>query len=189
MWPVRHGRQFDWVVDDVPCAAQWHHSHPDQKKNVAGDEQPNDGAALALKAGTVTVEGAVKADTFFDPDPVAESYWELFSGALQGEVVYRQPWRRAVRLLDVRILAIAFTGNGPCSWPSWWHYWRGPGRCGRDRAGHRHPAEGPFCRVMQGNAGIPRVPDRRQPFLCGSKGAYHGDAARAASGRAAAAPR
>ena len=47
-------------------------------------------APLGLKVGTVTIGGAVKPGTFFDPDLIAESFWDLHTGARQGEVVYKQ---------------------------------------------------------------------------------------------------
>lgn len=46
-------------------------------------------APLGLKVGTVTIGGVVKPGTFFDPDLIAESYWELFTGARHGEILYQ----------------------------------------------------------------------------------------------------
>ena len=47
-------------------------------------------APRGIKVGTVTIGGVVKAGTFFDPDLIAESFWELSTGARQGEVLYQQ---------------------------------------------------------------------------------------------------
>ncbi|MDJ0314888.1 SDR family NAD(P)-dependent oxidoreductase [Arthrobacter sp. H35-D1] len=47
-------------------------------------------APLGIKVGTVTIGGAVKPGTFFDPDLIADSFWELHTGARQGEVLYKQ---------------------------------------------------------------------------------------------------
>ncbi len=45
---------------------------------------------LGIQVGTVTICGMVKPGTFFDPDLIAESYWELYSGTRNGEIVYQQ---------------------------------------------------------------------------------------------------
>ncbi|PRZ41237.1 short subunit dehydrogenase [Antricoccus suffuscus] len=47
-------------------------------------------APLGIKVGTVTIGGVVKAGTYFDPDSISESFWELHTGARQGEVQYTQ---------------------------------------------------------------------------------------------------
>ncbi|MFC7747576.1 hypothetical protein [Lentibacillus kimchii] len=39
--------------------------------------------------GTVTIGSAVKAGTFFDPDWIAEAYWNLFTKHDQTEMVYQ----------------------------------------------------------------------------------------------------
>lgn len=44
-----------------------------------------------LKIGTVTIGGVVQAGTFFDPDLIAEAYWDLHTGKTTGEVLYVQP--------------------------------------------------------------------------------------------------
>ena len=44
-----------------------------------------------LKIGTVTIGGVVAAGTFFDPDLIAEAYWDLHTGKTTGEVLYVQP--------------------------------------------------------------------------------------------------
>lgn len=46
-------------------------------------------APLGIKVGTVTIGGLVKPGTFFDPDLIAESFWELSTGARQGEILYQ----------------------------------------------------------------------------------------------------
>ncbi|MDJ0357956.1 SDR family NAD(P)-dependent oxidoreductase [Paenarthrobacter sp. PH39-S1] len=52
-----------------------------------GDELAEQG----LKVGTVTIGGVVQAGTFFDPDLIAEAYWDLHTGKSAGEVLYMQP--------------------------------------------------------------------------------------------------
>ncbi|MFQ4148558.1 SDR family NAD(P)-dependent oxidoreductase [Arthrobacter sp. LAPM80] len=44
-----------------------------------------------LKVGTVTIGGVVAAGTFFDPDLIAEAFWDLHTGKAAGEVLYVQP--------------------------------------------------------------------------------------------------
>ncbi len=51
------------------------------------DELAPDG----LTVGTVTIGGVVAAGTFFDPDLIAEAYWDLHIGKSAGEVLYVQP--------------------------------------------------------------------------------------------------
>ncbi len=48
-------------------------------------------ATQGLKVGTVTIGGAVQNGTFFDPDLIAEAYWDLHTGKSAGEVLYVQP--------------------------------------------------------------------------------------------------
>ena len=48
-------------------------------------------AEQGLTVGTVTIGGAVQPGTFFDPDLIAETYWDLHTGASAGEVLYVQP--------------------------------------------------------------------------------------------------
>lgn len=43
-----------------------------------------------INVGTVTIGGVVKSGTFFDPDLIAESYWELFHNNEKKEIVYKQ---------------------------------------------------------------------------------------------------
>ncbi len=43
-----------------------------------------------IRVGTVTIGGVVKAGTFFDPDLIAEAYWDLHTGKSTGEVQYVQ---------------------------------------------------------------------------------------------------
>lgn len=45
-------------------------------------------AEHGLKVGTVTIGGAVQPGTFFDPDSIAEAYWDLHTGKSAGEVLY-----------------------------------------------------------------------------------------------------
>lgn len=47
-------------------------------------------APHGVTVGTVTIGGAVRAGTFFDPDLIAEAYWDLHTGAAEGEVLYAQ---------------------------------------------------------------------------------------------------
>ena len=48
------------------------------------DELTPDGVTV----GTVTIGGVVKAGTFFDPDAIADSFWDLHTGAATGEVQF-----------------------------------------------------------------------------------------------------
>ncbi|MCY0905364.1 SDR family NAD(P)-dependent oxidoreductase [Arthrobacter sp. H14-L1] len=48
-------------------------------------------AEQGLKVGTVTIGGVVQAGTFFDPDLIAEAFWDLHTGKSAGEVLYVQP--------------------------------------------------------------------------------------------------
>jgi len=43
-----------------------------------------------IHVGTVTIGGVVKPGTFFDPDLIAESYWELFTKRDKREILYKQ---------------------------------------------------------------------------------------------------
>lgn len=43
-----------------------------------------------IAVGTVTIGGVVKAGTFFDPDLIAESFWELYIKRNITEVLYKQ---------------------------------------------------------------------------------------------------
>lgn len=45
-------------------------------------------APLGITLGTVTIGGVVAVGSFFDPDLIAESYWQLFTGEQQREVLY-----------------------------------------------------------------------------------------------------
>lgn len=47
-------------------------------------------AAHNITVGTVTIGGPVQAGTFFDPDLIAAAYWDLHTGAAEGEVLYEQ---------------------------------------------------------------------------------------------------
>ncbi|WP_113718491.1 SDR family NAD(P)-dependent oxidoreductase [Arthrobacter dokdonensis] len=47
-------------------------------------------APAGITVGTVTIGGVVKPGTFFDPDLIAEQYWNLFSGKDQKEIVYQE---------------------------------------------------------------------------------------------------
>ncbi len=47
-------------------------------------------APLGVTVGIVTIGGVVQPGTYFDPDLIAESYWELFSGSKQREILYTQ---------------------------------------------------------------------------------------------------
>lgn len=44
-----------------------------------------------LTVGTVTIGGVVEAGTYFDPDEIANAYWDLHIGSLHGEVQYTLP--------------------------------------------------------------------------------------------------
>ncbi len=49
-------------------------------------------APLGLTVGIVTIGGVVAAGSFFDPDLIAESYWQFFTGEQQQrEVLYTVP--------------------------------------------------------------------------------------------------
>lgn len=43
-----------------------------------------------IHVGTVTIGGVVKKGTFFDPDLIAESYWNLYINKEEKEIVYKQ---------------------------------------------------------------------------------------------------
>ncbi len=43
-----------------------------------------------IHVGTVTIGGVVKKGTFFDPDLIAESYWNLYINKEEKETVYKQ---------------------------------------------------------------------------------------------------
>ena len=43
-----------------------------------------------IHVATVTIGGVVKPGTFFDPDLIAESYWELFTKGDKREILYKQ---------------------------------------------------------------------------------------------------
>ena len=43
-----------------------------------------------INVATVTIGGVVKAGTFFDPDLIAESYWELFTKKDKKEIIYKK---------------------------------------------------------------------------------------------------
>lgn len=43
-----------------------------------------------VRVGTVTIGGVVKAGTFFDPDAIAGSFWDLHTGDTTGEVQFVQ---------------------------------------------------------------------------------------------------
>ncbi|MDN5756901.1 MAG: SDR family NAD(P)-dependent oxidoreductase [Arthrobacter sp.] len=45
-------------------------------------------AGTGVTVGTVTIGGVVKAGTFFDPDAIAGSFWDLHTGAATGEVQF-----------------------------------------------------------------------------------------------------
>lgn len=51
------------------------------------DELSSHGVAVA----TVTIGGVVKPGTFFDPDLIAECYWDLHTKRDQVEALYKQP--------------------------------------------------------------------------------------------------
>lgn len=42
-----------------------------------------------ITVGTVTIGGVVKPGTFFDPDRIAEAYWELFTKHDKKEILYK----------------------------------------------------------------------------------------------------
>ncbi|TXK84147.1 SDR family NAD(P)-dependent oxidoreductase [Paenibacillus sp. N3.4] len=44
-----------------------------------------------IHVGTVTIAGGVKPGTFFDPDAIAESYWDLHANRDKNEIVFKQP--------------------------------------------------------------------------------------------------
>lgn len=43
-----------------------------------------------INVGTVTIGGAVEPGTFFDPDLIAEAYWELFTTPDKKEIIYQE---------------------------------------------------------------------------------------------------
>ena len=43
-----------------------------------------------IHVATVTIGGVVKPGTFFDPDLIAEAYWELFTKRDKREILYKQ---------------------------------------------------------------------------------------------------
>lgn len=43
-----------------------------------------------INVATVTIGGVVKPGTFFDPDRIAEAYWELFTKHDKKEILYQQ---------------------------------------------------------------------------------------------------
>lgn len=43
-----------------------------------------------INVGTVTIGGVVEAGTFFDPDKIAEAYWELFTNPGKKEIIYKE---------------------------------------------------------------------------------------------------
>ncbi len=45
-------------------------------------------ASQGITVGIVTIGGVVEAGTFFDPDLIAEEYWQLYTGAKKREVLY-----------------------------------------------------------------------------------------------------
>ncbi len=47
-------------------------------------------AGTGVKVGTVTIGGVVKAGTFFDPEAIAGSFWDLHTGTASGEVQFVQ---------------------------------------------------------------------------------------------------
>lgn len=48
-----------------------------------------------LRVGTVTVGGVVRAGTFFDPDLIADSFWDLHMGRETGEILFVEEPGRA----------------------------------------------------------------------------------------------
>ncbi len=47
-------------------------------------------ASHGISVGTVTIGGAVQPGTFFDPDLIAASYWEIFTNGHTKEILYAQ---------------------------------------------------------------------------------------------------
>jgi short-subunit dehydrogenase len=47
-------------------------------------------APLGIYVGTVTIAGLVKPGTFFDPDAIAESYWELYTKRDKKEILFKE---------------------------------------------------------------------------------------------------
>jgi short-subunit dehydrogenase len=47
-------------------------------------------APHGIFVGTVTIAGLVKPGTFFDPDTIAESYWELYTQRDKKEILFKQ---------------------------------------------------------------------------------------------------
>lgn len=45
---------------------------------------------FGIHVATVTIGGVVKQGTFFDPDLIAEAYWEIFTGKNQKEILYQE---------------------------------------------------------------------------------------------------
>ncbi|MCB2289796.1 SDR family NAD(P)-dependent oxidoreductase [Clostridium sp. CS001] len=43
-----------------------------------------------ITVGTITIGGVVQSGTFFDPDLIAESYWELYTKGDKKEILYKQ---------------------------------------------------------------------------------------------------
>ncbi len=46
-------------------------------------------SAHSITVGTITIGGVVKPGTFFDPDLIAEAYWEIFSRKDKREIIYK----------------------------------------------------------------------------------------------------
>ncbi len=47
-------------------------------------------APFGIHVATVTIGGIVKSGTFFDPELIAESYWELYSKKEKREILYKE---------------------------------------------------------------------------------------------------
>ncbi len=47
-------------------------------------------ALFGIHVATVTIGGIVKAGTFFDPELIAESYWELYNKKEKREILYKE---------------------------------------------------------------------------------------------------
>ncbi len=45
---------------------------------------------FGIHVATVTIGGVVKEGTFYDPDLIAEAYWEIFTGKNQKEILYKE---------------------------------------------------------------------------------------------------
>ncbi len=52
---------------------------------LADELSPNN-----INVGTVTIGGVVEPGTFFDPDKIAEAYWELFNTPGKKEIIYQE---------------------------------------------------------------------------------------------------